>query len=123
MLVGWAFAIAAASYFPLLLLGAWWRGLTATGAASGMLVGGLASLTAIIAFMLSERKVFTIVDPLFKSLCEQPAIWAVPLSLGVMYVVSRVTKASIPADVDEKMLRLHAPEGLGYSKDYIASDH
>lgn len=123
MLVGWAFAIAAASYFPLLLLGAWWRGLTATGAASGMLVGGLASLTAIIAFMLSERKVFTIVDPLIKSLCEQPAIWAVPLSLGVMYVVSRATKASIPADVDEKMLRLHAPEGLGYSKDYIASDH
>ncbi len=123
MLVGWAFAIAAASYFPLLLLGAWWRGLTATGAASGMLVGGLASLTAIIAFMLSERKVFTIVDPLIKSLCEQPAIWAVPLSLGVIYVVSRATKASIPADVDEKMLRLHAPEGLGYSKDYIASDH
>jgi hypothetical protein len=25
--------------------------------------------------------------------------------------------------VDEKMLRLHAPEGLGYSKDYISSDH
>ena len=123
MLVGWAFAIAAASYFPLLLLGAWWRGLTATGAASGMLVGGLASLTAIVVFMFSERKVFTIVDPLFKSLCEQPAIWAVPLSLGVMYVVSLATKSSIPADVDEKMLRLHAPEGLGYSKDYIASDH
>lgn len=123
MLVGWAFAIAAASYFPLLLLGAWWRGLTATGAASGMLVGGMASLTAIIVFMLSERKVLVVADPLVKSLCEQPAIWAVPLSLGVMYVVSMVTKASIPSDVDEKMLRLHAPEGLGYSKDYIASDH
>ncbi len=123
MLVGWAFAIAAASYFPLLLLGAWWRGLTATGAASGMLVGGMASLTAIIVFMLSERKVLVVADPLLKSLCEQPAIWAVPLSLGVMYVVSMVTKASIPSDVDEKMLRLHAPEGLGYSKDYIASDH
>ncbi len=123
MLVGWAFAIAAASYFPLLLLGAWWRGLTATGAASGMLVGGMASLTAIIVFMLSERKVLVVADPLLKSLCEQPAIWAVPLSLGVMYVVSMATKASIPSDVDEKMLRLHAPEGLGYSKDYIASDH
>lgn len=123
MLVGWAFAIAAASYFPLLLLGAWWRGLTATGAASGMLVGGLASLSAIVLFMLSERKVFSIADPLIKSLCEQPAIWAVPLSLGVMYAVSLATKASIPKDVDEKMLRLHAPEGLGYSKDYIASDH
>ncbi|MFY8053334.1 MAG: cation acetate symporter [Armatimonadaceae bacterium] len=123
MLVGWAFAIAAASYFPLLLLGAWWRGLTATGAASGMLVGGMASLTAIIVFMLSERKVLVVADPLLKSLCEQPAIWAVPLSLGVMYVVSMATKTSIPSDVDEKMLRLHAPEGLGYSKDYIASDH
>lgn len=123
MLVGWAFAIAAASYFPLLLLGAWWRGLTATGAASGMLVGGLSSLMAIVLFMLSERKVIAIVDPLVKSLCEQPAIWAVPLSLGVMYAVSLATRASIPADVDEKMLRLHAPEGLGYSKDYIASDH
>ena len=123
MLVGWAFAIAAASYFPLLLLGAWWRGLTATGAASGMLVGGLASLTAIIFFMLSDRKVVTIADPLVKSLCEQPAIWAVPLSLGVMYVVSLVTRGSIPKDVDVKMLRLHAPEGLGYSKDYIPSDH
>lgn len=123
MLVGWAFAIAAASYFPLLLLGAWWRGLTATGAASGMLVGGLSSLTAIIFFMLSDRKVVTIADPLVKSLCEQPAIWTVPLSLLVMYVVSLVTRASIPKDVDEKMLRLHAPEGLGYSKDYISSDH
>jgi cation/acetate symporter len=123
MLVGWAFAIAAASYFPLLLLGAWWRGLTATGAASGMLVGGLASLTAIIVFMLSDRKALTITDPLVKSLCEQPAIWAVPLSLGVMYIVSLATRGSIPKDVDEKMLRLHAPEGLGYSKDYIASDH
>ena len=29
MMVGSAFAIAAASYFPLLLLGAWWRGLQA----------------------------------------------------------------------------------------------
>ena len=123
MLVGWAFAIAAASYFPLLLLGAWWRGLTATGAASGMLVGGLSSLTAIILFMLSDRKVVTIADPLVKSLCEQPAIWTVPLSLLVMYVVSLVTRGSIPKDVDEKMLRLHAPEGLGYSKDYITSDH
>lgn len=123
MLVGWAFAIAAASYFPLLLLGAWWRGLTATGAASGMLVGGLASLSAIIMFMLSDRKVITLADPLVKSLCEQPAIWAVPLSLGVMYVVSLTTRGTIPLDVDEKMLRLHAPEGLGYSKDYITSDH
>ena len=73
--------------------------------------------------MRRDRKVVTIADRLVKSLVETPAIWTVPLSLLVMYVVSLVTRASIPKDVDEKMLRLHAPEGLGYSKDYISSDH
>ena len=47
MMVGWAFAIAAASYFPLLLMGSWWRGLTKQGAAAGMLIGGTLSLSAI----------------------------------------------------------------------------
>src|SRR3954468_17916612 len=39
-MVGQAFAIAAASYFPLLFLSAWWRGMTMKGAAAGMLTGG-----------------------------------------------------------------------------------
>ncbi len=119
MLVGWAFAIAAASYFPLLLLGAWWRGLTMPGAAAGMLGGGLLSLFAIIAFMLSDKKIITIDDPLTKSLCEQPAIWGVPLALIIMFVVSKLTASQIPEDADAKMLRLHAPEELGHSRDYI----
>ncbi|WP_309711686.1 cation acetate symporter [Armatimonas sp.] len=126
MLVGWAFAIAAASYFPLLLLGAWWRGLTMPGAAAGMLGGGLLSLGAIIAFMLSDKKIITIDDPLTKALCEQPAVWGVPLALVIMFVVSKVTAKQIPWDADLKMLRLHAPEALGRSKDYIedtGSDH
>ncbi|MEY2658536.1 MAG: hypothetical protein RLZZ395_2278, partial [Pseudomonadota bacterium] len=36
-LVGQAFAIAAASYFPLLFMSVWWRGMTMRGAATGML--------------------------------------------------------------------------------------
>lgn len=120
-MVGWAFAIGAASYFPLLLLGAWWRGLTATGAATGMLLGGLTSLGAIVANMLLDKHVLTWeLSPLVRSLMEQPAIWGVPLSMLTMYVVSKLTASSIPADVDTKMLRLHAPEELGYSKDYVA---
>src|SRR5437016_1364609 len=39
-MVGQAFAIAAASYFPLLFMSVWWRKLTMKGAASGMLAGG-----------------------------------------------------------------------------------
>lgn len=118
-MVGWAFAIGAASYFPLLLLGSWWRGLTSTGAASGMLVGGVASLLAIVTSMLLDKKILTMdVSPLVRSLLEQPAIWGVPLSLIIMFVVSKLTASQIPVDVDAKMLRLHAPEELGMSKNY-----
>jgi len=120
MMVGWAFAIGAASYFPLLLLGSWWRGLTKTGAAAGMLLGGLLSLAAIVGHMLLDKKVITAtLPPLVRALMEQPAIWGVPLSLTTMWVVSKMTSKTIPEDVDLKMLRLHAPEELGYSKNYI----
>jgi Na+(H+)/acetate symporter ActP len=120
MMVGWAFAIAAASYFPLLLLGSWWRGLTKYGAAVGMLTGGLLSLGAIVCSMLLDRKIVTWeVSPLLRSLMEQPAIWGVPLALGVMFLVSKLTASRVPPDVHLKMLRLHAPEEMGLSKDYI----
>src|SRR5262249_55618420 len=46
-MVGQAFAIAAASYFPLLFMSAWWRGMTMKGAATGMLGGGVLALSAI----------------------------------------------------------------------------
>jgi len=52
MLVGWAFAIAASSFFPLLVLGTWWRGLTKIGATSGVIVGGASASLAIIVTML-----------------------------------------------------------------------
>ncbi len=120
MMVSWAFAIAAASYFPLLLLGSWWRGLTKQGAATGMLAGGLLSLGAIVTSMLIDKKVVALdLSPLTRSLMEQPAIWGVPLALIVMYVVSKLTASHIPTDIHLKMLRLHAPEELGLSKNYI----
>ena len=120
MLVGWAFAIAAASYFPLLLLGAWWPGLTRYGAAAGMLTGGLLSLAAIVGSMLLDKKILTFeFSPLTRSLMEQPAIWGVPLSLGIMIGVSLGTRRHVPADIHVKMLRLHAPEEMGFSRNYI----
>jgi cation/acetate symporter len=119
MLVGWAFAIAAASYFPLLLMGAWWKRLSMTGAAVGMLGGGLLSLGAIVTYMLVDKKLITVESGLIKVLLEQPAIWGVPLSLLLMFVVSKLTESTIPADATTKMLRLHAPEEMGLSKDYI----
>jgi Na+(H+)/acetate symporter ActP len=127
LLVGWAFAIAASSLFPMLVLGTWWRKLTKAGATSGVLLGGLSSsLSIVITMLLGEVDAsvgmgltLSKVNPLLATLMAQPAIWSVPLSFATMLVVSHFTRKQIPADVNQMMLRLHAPEALGLRKDYI----
>jgi Na+(H+)/acetate symporter ActP len=125
MLVGWAFAIAATSYFPLLFLSTWWRGITMKGAATGMLAGGLLSLVSIVSTMFADNwgadglKAWYAVHPLVRTLAEQPAIWGLPLALVLMVTVSRATRGTVPADVRRKMLVLHAPEALGLKEEYI----
>jgi cation/acetate symporter len=144
-MVGQAFAIAAASYFPLLFLSVWWRGMTMPGAAAGMLGGGLSALAAItltsvsdvaaagarklpaaeLAAYWADRPVAKALadlwasHPLARILCEQPAIWAVPLAISLMWLVSRATAVRVPADIRMKMLVLHAPEALGLKQEYI----
>jgi cation/acetate symporter len=107
LLVGWAFAIAASTFCPLLVLGIWWRGLTRIGCLSGLLVGGLSSATAIVATMLGAGK-----SGWPAVLLGLPAIWTVPMSFLVMIVVSLLTPGSMPDDVEGKMLVLHLPERL-----------
>lgn len=123
-MVGQAFAIAAASYFPLLFMSAWWSGMTMKGAASGMLGGGVLALIGISLTSFSDLKwlpleAFWPAHPLLRILCEQPAIWTVPLAITLMVVVSKLTQTEIPADVRMKMLVLHAPEQLGLKQEYI----
>ena len=123
-MVGQAFAIAAASYFPLLFLSTWWRGMTMKGAATGMLGGGLLAVAAISLTSFSDLKWIPLGDfwkthPLLRILGEQPAIWAVPAAIGLMIAVSKLTRRDVPADVRMKMLVLHAPEALGLKQEYI----
>ncbi len=123
-MVGQAFAIAAASYFPLLFMSAWWRGMTMKGAATGMLGGGVLALAGISLTSFTDLKWLPLghfweLHPLLRILCEQPAIWTVPLAITLMIVVSKLTSREIPADVRLKMLVLHAPEGLGLKQEYI----
>ena len=123
-MVGQAFAIAAASYFPLLFMSVWWRGMTMTGAATGMLTGGICALSTVALTNFSDLQWlplggFWAAHPLLRILCEQPAIWCVPLAIGLMVVVSKATAASVPADIRMKMLVLHAPEALGLRQEYI----
>jgi Na+(H+)/acetate symporter ActP len=126
-MVGQAFAIAAASYFPLLFMSVWWRGITMKGAATGMLGGGLLALAGITLTSLTdlgvagfgELKPYWVAHPLARILCEQPAIWAVPGAIALMIIISKLTRAEIPPDIRMKMLVLHAPEELGLKHEYI----
>ncbi len=135
-MVGQAFAIAAASYFPLLFMSVWWRGMTIKGAAIGMLVGGCLALMVILLTSIGDivlaasKKAgtpnplqnlqdFWAAHPALRILSEQPAIWTVPLALILMVVISKITRKEIPSDVRMKMLVLHAPEKLGLKQEYI----
>ena len=145
-MVGQAFAIAAASYFPLLFMSVWWRNMTTKGAATGMLTGGLLALlgisltswTTFITAQSAKFKAMGVADPgwfqplkgisltefwaahpLLRILCEQPAIWAVPLAILLMIAVSKLTRSEVPSDARMKMLVLHAPEALGLKQEYI----
>jgi Na+(H+)/acetate symporter ActP len=123
-MVGQAFAIAAASYFPLLFVSVWWRRLTMKGAATGMLTGGTLALAGISLTSFTDLKwlpldAFWAEYPLLRILCEQPAIWAVPLAIALMVIVSKLTQKDVPGDIRMKMLVLHAPEKLGLKQEYI----
>ena len=139
-MVGQAFAIAAASYFPLLFLSAWWRGMTMPGAATGMLGGGVLALVCVTLTSVSDiiaktgqaaaaktggvwtpdaLTAFWMKQPLLRILAEQPAIWTVPAAMVLMVVVSKATRSRVPADARMKMLVLHAPEGLGLKQEYL----
>ncbi|RZU51106.1 Na+(H+)/acetate symporter ActP [Krasilnikovia cinnamomea] len=105
--VGLAFAVAASSFCPLLVLGIWWRRLTDVGAAAGILVGGGAAMVAVLVTVLGP--------PLSgwpARFVGQPAAWTVPLAFAVMVVGSLLTARRVPRDVGATMLRLHAPESL-----------
>jgi cation/acetate symporter len=103
--VGLAFAMAAATFCPLLLLGIWWRGLTDLGAIAGLLVGGALTGGAVVDNLLTDRT-----GGWSAALLDQPAAWAVPLAFATMVVVSKLTPHRLPAHTSRFMVRLHTPE-------------
>jgi cation/acetate symporter len=103
--VGLAFAMAAATFGPFLVLGIWWRRLTATGAVAGMVVGGTLTGFAVVDNLVTDRS-----SGWYAALLAQPAAWAVPLSVATMVLVSLRTRTPLPAHVSRVMVRLHTPE-------------
>ncbi len=98
-----AFAVAASTFCPLLVLGLWWRRLTARGAAAGMATGLVTSAGAMALAALPGPPLPD--DGTVALLCAQPALWSVPLAFGIMIGVS--LREHAPASAEAAMLRLH----------------
>ncbi|PTR30671.1 Na+(H+)/acetate symporter ActP [Rhodococcus sp. OK519] len=114
--VGLVFAVAASTLCPLLVLGIWWRGLTAAGATAGMIVGLVAGGGAALLAVLGVPS-----ENLWNGwpsvLIGYPAAVSVPLSFAAMVFVSIATRRQAPRDVGRIFARMHAPERLGMGRD------
>ena len=109
--VGLAFAVAASTFCPLLVLGIWWRRLTDVGAVAGMLVGGALSGAAVVLTLLDvDRTGWP------GALISQPAAWTVPTAFATMVVASLLTPSRVPVHVSRTMVRLHTPEAVALDR-------
>ncbi len=114
--VGLAFAVAASTLCPLLVLGIWWRGLTATGAAAGLIAGGLAAGTAT-AVSVTGGFSDEAAGGWPAALLGYPAAISVPLAFATMALVSSFTRGLETRAVSRIFVRMHAPERLGMGAD------
>jgi Na+(H+)/acetate symporter ActP len=110
--VSLAFAVAASTFCPMLVLGVWWRRLSTIGAAAGMITGGLLAGSAVLATILGGPY-----HGWAGALLGRPAAITVPTAFAVMVVVSLLTPNHVPALVNRIMLRLHVPESVSAFRD------
>ncbi|AZG46176.1 sodium/solute symporter [Gordonia insulae] len=119
--VGLVFAVAASTLCPLLVLGIWWRGLTAPGAIAGLAVGGVSSGAA------TSMAIAGVVDAQTLGgwpavIIGYPAAVTVPLAFATMIVVSLATRRHRPGDLSRIFARMHVPERLGMGIERLPSD-
>ncbi len=112
--VGLAFAVAAATFAPLLMLGVWWRRLSTWGAMAGLVVGGLSAGGAIVVTMLAPP-----IEGWAGALLANPAMWATPLAITTAVLVSLATPSRIPAGTRRTMVRLHTPERVALARSRV----
>ncbi|MCL6541512.1 MAG: cation acetate symporter [Roseiflexus sp.] len=102
-MVAWAFSMAASSFFPVILLGIFWKRCNGPGAIAGM-VGGL---SVTLFYMYSNY-----VDPSFNVLGIThlaAGIFGMPVNFLLCYIVSKLTAAP-SKDVQDLVDHLRSPE-------------
>jgi cation/acetate symporter len=97
-LVGWAFAVAASANLPTIVMILFWKGTTAKGVLSSILVGLISSLGLILLSQETFNYVYMIPNVKAPVPINNPAIISVPLSFLTLVVVSLMTKQNAGSD-------------------------
>mgnify|MGYP001492136787 CR=1 FL=1 len=102
--VGTVFVFAASALSPVILLGIWWRRLTARGAIAGMIVGALLCTAALLASAAVGPNAGAL-----SSLLSQPGLWTISAATLTSVLVS-LADGRTPVSTDRILKRLHVPE-------------
>jgi cation/acetate symporter len=111
-LVSAAFSFAAASFFPVLVLGIFWKRATAAGAVAGMIAGLGITLYYMIQNHAWMRGIFGVTSPVdlwFGILPIAAGVFGVPLGFAVAIIVSLVTPAP-RKEVQEMVENIRYPD-------------
>jgi cation/acetate symporter len=101
-LLGMAFHLSAATLAPMVLLGIWWRGLTAAGMAVGMITGLVSTLVFAWAYLADVPVVIG-----GWRWSDHPALLTVPLAFAVMIGASLLDRRRIPETASSRLAWLH----------------
>jgi cation/acetate symporter len=101
-LVAWAFSLAAASFFPALVMGIWWKRANKAGALAGMIAGlGITTYYLIASRFYGVRW--------FETQTIASGIWGIPLGFIVIWIVSLMT-APPPQAVQDLVASVRYPK-------------
>lgn len=104
-LVAWAFSLAAASFFPALVMGVWWKRANRTGAVAGMLVG----LGVTLFYMIGSRFYGL---SWFGTATIASGVFGIPLGFLTIWIVSSFTEAP-SAEMQQLVQDIRFPKSGG----------
>jgi cation/acetate symporter len=104
-LVAWAFSLGAASFFPALVMGIWWKRANKQGAIAGMLVG----LGTTLFYMVGSR--FFGVS-WFGTATIASGVFGIPLGFLTIWIVSLLTPAP-PKEMQDLVTEVRYPKSGG----------
>jgi cation/acetate symporter len=112
-LVAWAFSLAAAAFFPSLVMGIWWKRANKAGALAGMVVG----LGVTLYYMIASR-FFGMTW--FGTATVASGVFGIPLGFLTIWVVSVLTEAP-SKEMQDLVTEVRYPRGGGVAAPGAAS--